>query len=127
MGCDVRCLLPGDACLLCAGGLVREAEARRTLATWSPVRATNATAPWNQQRAGSLRTLNHLAAHMGVQMWLDLVAGRLDASCWAQLEFDNTGHLRVGYPSLATPGAPSQCVLCTKAGVGDAGLGWLVL
>ena len=46
MGCDVRCVLPGDACLLCAGGLVRETEARRTLAAWSPVRATNATTPW---------------------------------------------------------------------------------
>jgi hypothetical protein len=82
---------------------------------------------WQQQRAGSLRTLNHLAAHLGVQMWLDLVAGRLDASCWAQMEFDDTGRLHVGYPALATSMAASRCVLCAKAGLGDAGLGWLAL
>jgi hypothetical protein len=127
MGCDVRCVLPGDACLLRAGGLVREAEARRTLITWSPVRATHLTAPRNQQRAGSLRTLNHLAAHLGVQMWLDLVAGQLEASCWAQMEFDDAGRLRVGYPALTTLEAVSRCVLCDKAGLGDAGLGWLAL
>lgn len=126
MGADVRCVLPGEACLLCAGGLVQEAEARRTLATWSPVRAATSPVPWQTQRAGSLRTLNHLAAHLGLQMWLDLVAGRLATSCWAQVEFDAQGRLQVRYPPLP-PVATTACVLCRKAGVGDAGLGWLAL
>jgi len=122
MGGDVRCLLPAEACLLCAGGVAHEAEARQMLATWSPQRATGTGAHWHTQRAGSPRTVNHLAAHLGVQMWLDLVAGRLRTSHWAQLEWDQAGSMQVHYPTLVAGAA--ACHLCARAGLGDAGLGW---
>jgi hypothetical protein len=71
-----------------------------------------------------LRTLNQLAAALGVQMLQDLVAERLQASTWAHVEFDQAGHVAVQYPATPEPAAGAPCALCAKAGLGDEGLGW---
>jgi ThiF family len=114
MGADVRLIVPGDGCLLCRGHLTDYAQAVTAL-------VTRGTPPpsqfdWHRQRAGSLRTLNQIAAGLAVQMLQDLVAERLRASTWAQLEISDTGRLSVQYPpSLA---AMRGCALCAKAGRG---------
>ena len=119
MGADIRLIVPGDGCLLCHGHLTNYAQAVANLVTrWTP---PTSQSDWRRQRAGSLRTLNQLAAALGIQMLQDLVAERLRASTWAQVEISDTGQLSVQYPPSLTPAR--GCALCAKAGLGDAGLG----
>lgn len=119
MGADVRLILPGDGCLLCRGQLTDLAQAVEALVH---PRAPEAQPAWHQQRAGSLRTLNQLAAAVGVQLLQDLVAERVQASTWAHLTVNAAGHLTVEYPSPPPPHAAPPCPLCARAGWGDAGL-----
>jgi molybdopterin/thiamine biosynthesis adenylyltransferase len=108
MGGDVRLLLPGEACVACLGGLRHVEEARAELE--GPVGALRRgpRAQWDTSRAGSLVTLNQAVVNLGIQTWLELLAGVLTASCWLRLEWDGTGR-----PSLATGGAPlAACVVC---------------
>lgn len=68
--------------------------------------------------------MNQLAASMGVQMLLDLVAERITASHWARMEFDGEGRMAVGYPAIQQPSDGAACILCNKAGLGNDGLGF---
>ena len=118
MGADIRLILPGDGCLLCWGGVANPDEA---LQQWRTVVAANSTEnlprrPWQHERAGSLRSLNATAAHFGIRLLEDLIAGRLTQSRWLRLEVDDHG-----LPSLhSLPGRilPS-CALCALVGTGD--------
>ena len=120
MGADVRLILPGDGCLLCRGNLTQYARAVEDIITHRPPHKADVN--WQPQRAGSLRSLNQVAAGIAVQMLQDLVAERIHASLWAHLECDNAGSFSVTYPASA-PQATS-CPLCAKAGEGEAGLKW---
>jgi hypothetical protein len=119
MGADVRLIVPGDGCLLCRGNLTNYAAAVERLCRQPML--TPSLVDWRRQRAGSLRSLNTIAAGLAVGLLEDLVAERLAGSVWAHLEFDPAGRLSVTYPAHS-PSAP--CVLCAKAGLGDAGLNW---
>jgi tRNA A37 threonylcarbamoyladenosine dehydratase len=89
MGADIRRILPGDGCLLCRGNLANYAQAVEDLCNHRPPGGRHGE--WNQHRAGSLRSVNQLAAGLGVQMLQDLVAERIQQSVWARLEFDQAG------------------------------------
>ncbi len=121
MGADIRLILPGDGCLLCRGNLSNYAQALENLCNYR-VLAGLQQREWNQQRAGSLRSLNQLAAALGVQLLQDLVAERIQASTWAHVEFDNAGRLTLNYPPAPQPTDVPTCALCLKAGLGDQGL-----
>jgi hypothetical protein len=110
LGADIRLILPGDGCLLCWGGV---ADARGALARWH----TGVLRPrWDEERAGSLRSLNALAAHLGIRLLEDLVAGGLDHSVWLRFETDDQGSPSLRQlPSLRRP----NCRLCSLLGVGD--------
>lgn len=115
MGGDVRLLVPGERCLLCFGGLSDLGQAVRRVLGPADQRTPEPT--WTQTRAGSSRPLNQLAAHVGVQMLLDMVAGELPESSWCRIEYDERGQLSVEYPP---PGERrSGCELCAVAGLGD--------
>jgi hypothetical protein len=118
MGADVRLILPGDGCLLCWGGVVNpQAALRRLQTTFSQtLRRTPPGRPWNEERAGSLRSLNSIAAHLGIRLLEDLVAGRLRRSVWLQLENDENS-----IPSLQSLPARGLrgCNLCLLLGTGD--------
>jgi hypothetical protein len=120
MGADIRLVLPGEGCLLCVGNLRHYQQAVEDLCNLRLPH--NLKEEWRQQRAGSLRTLNQIAAHIGVQMLQDLVAERLQTSTWAHVEFDDVGRLTVSYPNPKVP--DGTCALCAKAGLGDEGLGF---
>lgn len=92
MGADIRLILPDDGCLLCRGNLSNYTQAVEDLCNNRSLAGLQQE-DWNRQRAGSLRSLNQLAAALGVQMLQDLVAERIQASTWAHLEFDNAGRL----------------------------------
>lgn len=114
MGADVRLIVPGDGCLLCHGHLNRYAQAVETL-----IGSGGSAMPdsdWRTQRTGSLRSLNQIAAGLGVHLLQDLVADRIQGSIWARIDFDETGRLAVSYPPLNRDPA---CRLCARMGQGD--------
>jgi hypothetical protein len=115
MGGDVRLILPADRCLLCLGGIGDVEQARQVFTAQSlPQRRS-----WNEERAGSLRSLNQIAAHLGLRLLEDLVSERVQESRWLRLEFDQQG-----FPTVQgiTPQPNSTCFLCRHIGQGDVGL-----
>jgi hypothetical protein len=119
MGADVRLILPGSGCLLCVGGLANEAQAQELLSSADAERTFHAQRDWRQERAGSLRSLNQLAAALGLRLLEDLVGERVRGSAWLRVEFGEDGlpQLRALH-SLQT----GHCLLCALAGSGDAGI-----
>ena len=122
MGTDVRLILPGDGCLSCCGGVVRYHEALETLAGAHRARAVNRS--WNQERAGSLRSMNQIAAGVALQMLQDLAEGRITQSRWTRIEFDVAGRINSTDLPTRNPGEDSSsCPSCIRAGRGDITLG----
>jgi molybdopterin/thiamine biosynthesis adenylyltransferase len=86
---DIRLLVPGQGCVACVGGLADEEQARYEL--WAPpgsLQRRRRAGSWQEQRAGSLVTVNTMAAAFGVQLWLDLLAGQLTGSHWTRLRWN---------------------------------------
>lgn len=122
MGADVRLVLPGR-CLACLGGFRQPVAAGRVLLDAELESRLRVARDWSRERAGSLASLNHLAAAAGLRMLEDLVAERLTESVWLRLEFDPRGRLSTRYLERANHAVPGHCALCvTLAGLGDAGL-----
>jgi len=126
LGLDVRFVLPGDACLLDLGGVGDLARARAELLVSRhqssiinhPPLTINHQ-PWWQERAGSLRSLNGIAVHLGLRLLEEFIAGRLRESVWLQGDFDETG-----LPTLRTVATPRRaCLLCAQTAQGDAAVG----
>jgi len=115
MGADVRIIVPGDGCLLCLGNLRDYVRAVEDLCNhWSLPESDEG---WTRQRAGSSRSLNQMAAGLGLRMLEDLTAERLRESTWAHLEIADTSRLSVTYPQHGQ--TQDQCPLCARAGCGD--------
>jgi len=119
MGADVRLTLPGERCLECLGGLADPEGARHALASAEAERAARLDRDWRAERAGSLRSLNQLAAAVALRLWEDLVAERVRSSTWLHVEFDHAGRLSVTDRTAPRSGT---CRLCGLAGWGEAGL-----
>lgn len=77
---DVRLLLPGQGCVSCVGGLPDEEEARHELLAPPGALQRGLPVAWHEERAGSLVTINAMCVAAGVQLWLDLLGGTLEAS-----------------------------------------------
>src|SRR5262249_32691072 len=75
---------------------------------------------WQQERAGSLASLNQCAVGVALRLWEDFLAARVQASTWAHLEFASTGHLTVTDPPVAA--AEHRCPLCRLSGWGEEGV-----
>jgi hypothetical protein len=121
MGLDVRLILPGDGCLLCRGGLANYTAAVEQLCASRP-KADRQNQDWQAARAGSLRSLNQIAAGVALRMLEDLITERIQHTTWARVEFDDTGRMSVRYPEF--PAKTRPCSLCLKAGLGEDGLRW---
>ncbi len=107
----MRLILPGDRCLLCWVGVANPATAMERLRSGPGPRG-----PWHAERAGSPRSLNSVAAHLGLRMIEDLVAGRLSRSAWVCVEWDEAGIPRLEHRS---PVRRPDCPLCARYGLGD--------
>lgn len=112
-GADVRLLLPSDQprCLNCFGGFAQSDALRRLggIETAPPPK-------WNILRAGSLRTVNQIAAHAGLRLIERLVNGDVSGSTWLRYE-------EAVQPSLReiVPARPWRCPICANChGIGDA-------
>src|SRR5262249_37374857 len=118
MGADVRLILPGDGCLLCHGGLAHYREALETLTSGREAAKASGLSG-RHDRTGSLRSLNQLAASVGMSLLLDLAAERVTGSRWTQLERDDTGRLNLSETQGGAPSQTSDCPVCIRAGRGD--------
>jgi hypothetical protein len=112
-GADVRLIMPEapTACLACFGGFAQP-EGLRRMAGFD--RST--PREWNLQRAGSLRTVNQIAAHLGLRMIEQLVSGELTTSSWLRYEEGPRPAVRE-----IVPRRPWHCPVCGDCfGIGDA-------
>ncbi|HIE51603.1 MAG TPA: ThiF family adenylyltransferase, partial [Armatimonadetes bacterium] len=119
LGADVRLILPGDGCLLCAGGVADLARAQAELHSQlpnSPVASFPQTNEWWRERAGSLRSLNQIAVHLGLNLLENLMVGRLQSSVWLRWEVAEDGQPRLQTHSVSSA---EGCPLCALAGRGD--------
>ncbi len=119
IGADVRLILPGEhRCMACFGGVVNASEVRQAQ------QAEQIKLPdWQVRRAGSLRSLNQIAVHLGVRLLEDLVSETLKQSTWLQLDYNdaipNIQHLK--------PARQWHCPVCKAEGEGDKGIGKLAI
>jgi hypothetical protein len=120
MGIDVRLVLPGR-CLLCWGGLRDMATARQVLASAEAERLFYKYRNWQDERAGSLASLNQCALGIAQRLLEDLIAARVQDSMWVRLEFDAAGRLAVSYPMVPTT-SDVRCPLCRLGGWGEEGV-----
>lgn len=111
---DVRLLTPDrdGGCVACVGGIGDLAETLYELGAPPGVLQRGEPVPWRQQRAGSLLTINSIAVGSGVQMWLDLLAGRLRTSYWHRLRWVPGGVMQVDGGAV---GRAEDCRFCQPA------------
>lgn len=106
---DVRLLLPGQGCVCCVGGLPDAEQARYELLAPPETLRRGVEIGWQQQRAGSLLTINAMCVAAGVQLWLDLLAGTLETSHWSRFRWRPGGGLESDAGSVV---AAPACLLC---------------
>ena len=121
MGADVRVVLP-ERCLLCCGSVANEAQGLRLLDSPDEEEWFAAFRDWQQERPGSLASLNMIASGIAMRMFEDFVAGRISSSLWCHAEFSAKGEIQVSYATPPSPDAVQFCG-CLISGWGDAGLG----
>ena len=112
-GADIRLILPEDppGCLACFGGFARPDALRRAAGF-----DTSPPLAWNEVRAGSLRTVNQIAAHLGLRLIERLVSGEVSRSTWLRYEDAPLPTLREIVPRRSW-----TCPLCfSYLGLGDA-------
>lgn len=118
MGADVRWIVPGESCLGCMGGVANVEHVEATFRSRWDEEQFQVRRDWQRERAGSLRSLNLIAAGLGLRMVEDYLTGRLRRRQWLRLVYAD------GAPSIQVLTAPvcaghSLCALC---GAGDEGL-----
>jgi hypothetical protein len=123
LGADIRLALPGQGqgCLHCLGGFSDYSGALSTLTASRAVQQSLRRArTWDQERSGSLRSLNMAAAGLGLRLLEDMVADRVQTSRWLRLEFGEAGEIQTRTPAATID---ADCPLCRKTGEGDAAFG----
>ena len=108
---DVRLVLPGEhRCLACYGGIAQQEQMLPLIG------GKTAAIEWHEQRAGSLRSLNQVAAHLGIGMIEDLATERLQQSQWLRLRYQDS--VPTIEPLTADP--DPDCPVCALTATGDA-------
>lgn len=85
---DVRLLLPGQGCVACVGGDADLGNTMRELTSMPGSLPERLPSVWNEQRAGSLISVNSIAVGTALQIWLELVTGRIQGSFWQRIAWD---------------------------------------
>ena len=98
-----------SGCVACVGGLRDVEETLYELGAPTGVRRRGEPLDWRQQRAGSLLTINSIAVGIGVQTWLDYLAGSLRTSYWHRLRWVPGGAMQVDGGPV---GRAADCRFC---------------
>ena len=106
---DVRILNFREGCLQCVGGVADEEEARYELLAPPDALRRGPPTVWSEQRLGSLVTLNAMTVSSSIQLYLDLLGGELQGSCWLRLRWREGEGLEVNQGRV---GATSGCRVC---------------
>ena len=92
---DARLIVPPDGgCLVCVGGLDGLEALESDLVAPPGMLQRRPRPGWRQQRAGSLITINSMVVGAGVQIWLDLLSGKIKTSFWQRLSWETASGLR---------------------------------
>jgi ThiF family len=110
-GADVRLVLPGR-CLHCFGGVAGWPEVLAARRRHETVGAVD----WRQQRAGSLASLNGVAAHLGLRLLEEAARRGPVDSQWLSLNADRQGMFHLERPTVAVR---FGCPLCRWTGRAD--------
>lgn len=105
---DVRLLLP-HSCIHCIGGTGNHEpiELPRT-----DVSFAESIDDWGSDgRVGSLLSLNHFAVGAGLQLWIDLLSGRLRSSFWQRIRWESGQGLRSEGSGVV---GGTDCPFCRK-------------
>jgi hypothetical protein len=115
LGADIRWIVPGEGCLLCIGGLANPQQVEVVRQGLHAEQQYRAQRHWQQERRGSLRSLNMVAVGLALRMLEDYLAMRLQTSRWLRLVYqDATPQVQeMGH------GTPHHRCLCAYAGGGD--------
>lgn len=110
---DARLLLPDrdGGCVACVGGLADDDQALYELAAPDGTLLRGQPVDWNQQRAGSLISINQLTVAAGVQLWLSLLSGQIETSFWQRLNWNTAGGLE---SSGGRVGSDANCRFCAE-------------
>jgi hypothetical protein len=119
MGADIRLTSPGEACLLCLGGFARPGQVDALRQGPLSEARTRRVRDWRAERAGSLRSLNLIAAGLAGRILEDLYVGIVPATRWVRFEATSGEAGRI--EELAASPIPG-CRLCARRGEGDGGL-----
>jgi molybdopterin/thiamine biosynthesis adenylyltransferase len=108
---DARLFLPGQGCALCVPPPTPHERDKILYELAAPPQALRRGEPqaWNQQRSGSLITMNALVVSAGIAAWLDLLAGQLRSSFWQRLDWIPGAGLQVRASAI---GANEACRVC---------------
>ncbi len=84
---DIRLIVPGDGCVCCIGGVDDQSQALYEYSAPVGAMSRGQRRTWNEQRRGSLVTLNGMIVNTAIQHWLDLLGGSLRTSVWTKLSW----------------------------------------
>jgi hypothetical protein len=88
---DARLFLPGagEGCVACVGGLENLDETIHELNAPPGSLRRQSQRVWNEERAGSLVTINAITVGAALHIWLDVLSGRTSSSFWQRLAWSN--------------------------------------
>jgi hypothetical protein len=117
---EVRVLLPGEGCVLCAGGLAEPLDlVRENLSKTHAPRDGS----FEAERPGSLRSWSVLAGHQALRALEQVAAGRVRHSLFRRLTEQEDGGLRVEDRAVWRPMGMPDCAMCrTLQGAGLRGV-----
>lgn len=117
---EIRALLPGDGCVLCAGGLAEPIDQVRE----SLLRPhTPQAGSFEEERPGSLRSWSVLAGHHALRALEQVAGGRVRHSLFRRLTEQADGGLRVEERAVWRPMGMQACAMCrTLQGAGLRGV-----
>jgi hypothetical protein len=112
LGADIRWIVPGEGCLLCIGGFANPQQVEVVRQGLHAEQQYRAQRHWQQERRGSLRSLNMVAVGLALRMLEDYLAMRLQTSRWLRLVYQDAT------PQLQTPAynTPNRECLCVQLG-----------
>ncbi len=109
MAADARLLVPTSGCVSCIGGVEMTEDMEREKRFPERYLPETLAARWDQERDGSLPTINGVIVGAAAQLWLRFLAGQLKGSHWLRMLESADGQWQVDSGAVA---GDSGCPIC---------------